>query len=387
MEPPPPLRQAFRAQFGEEATAWAFAPGRVNLIGEHTDYTGGLVLPTTVSRGIDVLIRLRPDRMCAAHALDLGAAAVHAIDRRPADDAPLWQQYVFGVTFELQQAGLLTTGGQLLMRGNLPRGAGLSSSAALCVGVALAWQQALRFEMTGEAMARLCQRVEQVHAGVACGIMDQMAVRLGQRGHALFLDCHMLTRQHLPLDWHAAALLILDTKVARTLAGSAYNDRRATCEAALARLQQAGWPLESLRTLVPRDLPRLATALPPHMLRRVRHIVTENARVRQAVDALRTGEYQQLGQAMLASHDSLRDDFEVSCPELDHLVDTAQRTPGVFGARMTGAGFGGCALALVHPGALQAAAEHLAHQFEARFGASPGLLPLTANRAAAAESL
>ncbi|HZQ84723.1 MAG TPA: galactokinase [Acidimicrobiales bacterium] len=315
----------------------AFAPGRVNVIGDHTDYTGGLALPmaiaegttVTVERGGDV-VRLRSDEEPSPALVPLDVADPAAVD-------PPWARYVAGVVAELRPAagatGAVTT--------KLPLGAGLSSSAALEVAVALA----LGFEGDALELAQLCQRAEQRASGVPCGIMDQLTSAAGVEGSLLLLDCRALTVTPIPLP-AGIAIVGVHSGVARALAGTAYAERRAECAAA----EREIGPLRDAR---PDDLTALVDGV---LRRRARHVVTENARVLAFVDALAAGDHELAGAAMNDSHASLRDDFEVSTPAVDALVEQLAAAPGVFGARMTGGGFGGMVIALCDADAADAVA-------------------------------
>ena len=317
----------------------AHAPGRVNLIGDHTDYTGGLVLPMAIDLGTTVEgttvegadvegaeVRLSSDEAP-------GDAVVPLTVTDPSSVAPPWARYVAGVVSVLRPArGLVVS-----VRTTLPIGAGLSSSAALEVALALA----LGFDGSAHQLAQACQRAEQVASGVPCGVMDQLAAAAGVAGHALLIDCSTLSVEPVPLP-AGVEVVVVHSGVRRELAGSAYARRREECEAAERAL---GVPL--------RDATRadVAGLHDPLLRRRARHVVSENARVGAVADAFPATDLTVVGEAMSASHASLRDDFDVSTPELDALVARLARTPGVIGARLTGAGFGGCAVALVHAGA------------------------------------
>lgn len=317
-------------------TVVARAPGRVNLIGDHTDYTGGLVLPMAVDRWTEVRgravdephVRLRSDR-------DPEVAVVPLDVADPGSVTPPWARYVAGVVAELRPARGFTG----TVASSVPVGAGLSSSAALEVAVALA----LGADSTDVvALARRCQAAEHRATGVPCGLMDQLVVLAAVEGHALLVDCHTLARLPVPVP-AAAEVVVVHSGEARALAASAYAERVAECAAAEARIG----PLHSA---APGDEAPIAD---PVLRRRARHVLTENSRVRAFAAALAVGDLPEAGQLMVASHRSLRDDFEVSTPALDRLVERLGATPGVHGARLTGAGFGGCVVALTEPGALQ----------------------------------
>jgi galactokinase len=311
----------------------AFAPGRVNLIGDHTDHTGGLCLPMAVSMGVTIRgERSGADVRLASGSLP-GRATVPTTIEDPTSVDPPWARYVAGVVAELRpQIGL-----QGEIRSDLPIGAGLSSSAALELAVALA----LGFEGSALDLARLCQRAEQAASGVPCGILDQLASAGGVAGHALLMDCHELSLEPIPMP-AGVEVVVVHSGQERTLAGSAYADRRAECEEAQRRIG----PLRDAAT------EHVEALDDPVLRRRARHVVTENRRVLEAADALRTGDLAALGALFVDSHRSLRDDFESSTPVVDATVDRLLAIPGVLGARMTGGGWGGCVVAVTEPGAL-----------------------------------
>ena len=315
------------------ATITAWAPGRVNLMGDHTDTTGGLVLPMAIDRGTTVTGRRGGDSVELRSANEDEPARVRLGGADPAKATPPWARYVAGVVAEIGPAagfsGTVST--------TLPIGAGLSSSAALEVALALA----LGATDDPVTLARRCQRAEQRASGVPCGIMDQLASAAGVAGAALRIDCHLLSVAPVPLP-EGVDVVVVHSGVARTLAGSAYAERRAQCEAA----ETVIGPLRSAR---PGSEAALAD---PVLRRRARHVLTENARVSAVVTALAQGDLAAVGAAMVESHASLRDDFEVSTPTVDALVERLTATPGVHGARMTGGGFGGCVVAMTEPGAL-----------------------------------
>lgn len=308
-----------------------FAPGRVNMIGDHTDYTGGLVLPMAIELGTTITATSRPGPVELRSDREPDPAVVPLDVSEPASVDPPWARYVAGVVAEVRPAegisGTVST--------TLPLGAGLSSSAALEVAVALA----LGFEGDPLALAQLCQRAEQRASGVPCGIMDQLTAVAGQAGALVRIDCRSLEVRPVPLP-AGLAVVGVDSRAPRTLAGSAYADRRAECEAA----EQVIGPL---RDATVGEVERL----PPTLRRRARHVITENARVDAFVAALDGEDFAAAGHLLVDSHRSLRDDFEVTTPALDELVEHLLATPGVFGARMTGGGFGGVVIALTDAGA------------------------------------
>jgi galactokinase len=313
----------------------AFAPGRVNLIGDHTDYSGGLALPMAIDLGTTVVVDPEGDVVELESDNEEGVARVPIGITDPAAVTPAWARYVAGVVAALRPP----TGGRGRVMSTLPIGAGLSSSASLEVAVALALGAPISDRL---ALARLCQEAEHRASGVPCGIMDQLAVAAGVAGCALLLDCTTLRWEPVALP-SGVEVVVVHSGAARALAGSAYAERRAAVEEAA---RQLGRPL---RSVAPGD----AAGLDDDVLRRrARHVITENARVLAFAEALRAGDTAVAGELMLASHASLRDDFEVSTPALDVLVDRLAARRGVWGARLTGAGFGGCVVALAEPGAI-----------------------------------
>ncbi|HTO06949.1 MAG TPA: galactokinase [Myxococcota bacterium] len=349
----------------------ARAPGRVNWIGEHTDYNGGLVLPAPIDLDTRVRVALRDDRRVTGRSRERPDAAAE-LDAPPASD---WLDYPRGMARALAAAGWLPESGfELHVESDLPQGAGLSSSAALLAASALALLAAAGRHVAPEErpeLARLCQRAESEFAGVPCGLMDHYAVLCGRRDSALWLDCATLETRAVELpDSHA--ILIFDTGVERSLRAGKYAERRAECARALAGAQAAlARPLASLSQLAAAELPRLAGALDPVALRRARHVVSENRRVAEFAEAVARGDLAAAGECLFASHESLRDDYQVSCPEADALVADSRALLGCAGARMTGAGFGGCTLHWVDAAHADAFAQALGGRFRARFGRTP----------------
>lgn len=312
----------------------AFAPGRVNLIGDHTDYTGGFVLPVAVHLGTTVDVTVGGSVVELSSATEVGQAVVPTDVADPAAVEPAWARYVAGVVVEIAPtAGVVGS-----ISTTLPIGAGLSSSAALEVAVALA----LGFAGSSLELALLCQRAEQRASGVPCGVMDQLASAAGVADHALLIDCTTNSVTPVPLP-DGVEIVAIHSGEERRLAGSAYAERRAACESAAA-------VVGPLREAALSDLESIEDEV---VRRRARHVVTENARVRHFADALADGDLRTAGEAMVESHVSLRNDFEVSTPALDALVERLNATRGVYGARLTGAGFGGCVVALSEPNALE----------------------------------
>jgi galactokinase len=372
--------RAFGERFGGIPAFVARAPGRVNLIGDHTDYNDGFVLPMAIDRAVWVAARPRDDHRVAVQSLDFGesvdldlSALAHQRDG--------WSEYVRGIAWALGGAvrGQLR-GWEGVAAGDVPVGAGLSSSAALELAVARIFAGVSEVAWDPPVMARLAQRAENEWVGVNCGIMDQMISAAGSAGHALLIDCRSLDAKPVPIP-DGTAVVILDTATRRGLVDSAYNERRAQCEAAA-----VAFGVRALRDVDLAVFEGRAGELDPLTRRRARHVITENARTLEAAAALGAGAVQRAGRLMNESHASLRDDFAVSRPELDAIVELAQAHEGCYGARMTGAGFGGCAVALVDGGSAPRFAGNVALRYEATIGLRPAIYICSASQGASLEA-
>lgn len=322
------------------------APGRVNLIGDHTDYQDGFVLPIAIDRDIWCVAVRRRDRLLHLVSADLGQTAVVSLDALRPEAIPAWARYPAGVAWAFGERGASLSGMDLLFQSTLPIGAGLSSSAALELASALALEFGSGFTLEPKQNAVLCRRAENEFVGVPCGVMDQYVSALALAGHALCIDCRHLTHRPVPIPAEAA-VVVLESGIRHNLASSGYEQRRAETERAVALLQRHFPTIRALRDVTEAMLASVAEALPPVERKRARHVVNENARVLAAVEALDAGDLRRFGHLMNHSHTSLRDDFEVSIPEIDVLVEAA-REAGALGARITGGGFGGAAVALLH---------------------------------------
>jgi galactokinase len=331
--------QAFLKVYGGQPTFLVRAPGRVNLIGEHTDYNDGFVLPMAIDRAIWVAIRPRDDQQVQVRSLDYKKSVKFPLGDLIKGDG--WVEYIKGVAYELQTDGFQLDGWEGVLGGDVPKGAGLSSSAALELATARAFAAVSGFVWEPTQMARIGQKAENRWVGVNCGIMDQMVSAAAQVGHALFLDCRSLEYEQVPLP-QGVAVVVMDTSTRRGLVGSAYNERRAQCEAAA---EFFGVP--ALRDVSLEKFNEKSSELENTVMRRARHVITENQRVLDAVAAMRAGDVHKLGNLFNESHTSMRDDFEITNEALNQIVEAAQAHPACFGARMTGGGFGGCAVALV----------------------------------------
>ncbi|MFB6219474.1 MAG: galactokinase [Halobacteriaceae archaeon] len=361
---------AFRDAFGASPTAVASAPGRVNLIGGHTDYNDGFVLPAAVDRRVAVAARPREDDAVRA----VSTAYPEAVRFAPGDDpvAETWGTYVQGVVWALREAGHRVRGADLAIHGDLPQGAGLGSSAALEVAVGTALEAVGGFAVDGVELAERCRRAENEFVGVSCGLMDQLSATLCRANNALFLDCRSAEYEQVPIPGDVR-LVVTDTNVQHSLVDSAYNDRIAECQRGVETLAASLSGVEALRDVTPEELAARRADLDPTVADRCTHVVTENWRVREAADALRAGALADVGELMFDSHASLRDRYGVSCEELDCVVEVARETASVVGARMTGAGFGGCVIALVEPGAVERFRGAFESEYPDRTGVEPSV--------------
>jgi len=361
------LGELFRERFGGVPHTIVRSPGRVNLIGEHTDYNDGLVFPMAIDRSVWIGLTPTSDRSVVVVSADFAETTEFSLDGLgdPPGAGGSWVEYLKGVAWALQRAGYELTGWQGVLAGDVPIGAGLASSAALEVATARAFAEAAGTRWDPLIMARIAQSAEREWIGVECGIMDQLISACGVAEHALMIDCRSLEMRPVPLP-PKTVVLVLDTTVSRSLAGSAYNTRREECAEA-ARLLGA----RTLRDVDTETSPTSGEPLPDPLLRRVRHVISENARVLEAAEAMRAGDPARLGEILNAGHASLRDDYEVSCRELDLITECARKQQGCFGARMTGAGFGGCAIALVDEPRAQAIADAVTRGYTAETGETP----------------
>ncbi len=339
-------RRLFQERMGGPPTAVAFGPGRVNLIGEHTDYNDGFVLPMALERGVAVACRPRTDRRIRAYAAQPDETREISLAGMSRDHIDGWLAYVAGVAWALERAGSALQGLDIVITSDLPIGAGLSSSAALEVASARAIAEVAGLPWNPVAMARLCQWVENEFVGVPCGLMDQLASAASHEGAATLLDCRSLETAFVPVP-QAVVVVVMDTGVRRALVQSAYAERRAACEAAVAVLRERAPRVRALRDVDQAMLEAAHDRLDPLVFRRASHVVAENDRPPAMATALRANDLAAAGWLMNDSHASLRDLYQVSCPELDLVCELARAHRACLGARMTGAGFGGCAVALV----------------------------------------
>ena len=371
------LTQQFNSHFNAKPDFIVRAPGRVNLIGEHTDYNDGFVLPMAIDRAVWIALKPRTDGKVRIFSLDLEAESAFELASLTRGDT--WIEYPKGIASALQNAGYKLNGFDAVMTGDVPRGAGLSSSAAVELGVARAFSVVSGFEWDASVMAKFAQKAENEWVGVNCGIMDQMASAACKEGYALFLDCRSLEIQHAPLP-QGISVVILDTSTRRGLVDSAYNERRSQCEEA------AQWfGVKALRDVSVDEFQRKMkedSGLSEIAAKRAKHVITENARVLEAIQAMKNSDVKRLGELFNASHDSLRDDFEVTNDALNIMVECAREQESCYGARMTGAGFGGCAVALVDEEKAEAFVQAVSAAYKQRSGCEASIYVCEASEGA-----
>jgi len=367
--------QALAKQFEQKFRACPSifrAPGRVNLIGEHTDYNDGFVMPAAIGFYTSVAVAPRSDRKLRVHSCQFSETSEFDCEALEGPPRKHWSDYVRGVAAVLEASGRKLRGADLMIDSDVPLGAGLSSSAAIEVSTALALAAVGGFDVPRMEVARLCQKAENEYSGARCGIMDQFISCFGQADHALMLDCRSLEFTSVPIP-QDVRLVICNTMVKHELAGGEYNQRREACESGVGALRRFLPSIRALRDVTPKDLETHRSALPEAVYRRCRHVVTENERVVEAAEALKHGDLPHFGRLMYASHRSLNEDYEVSCEELNVMVDLASGIQGVIGARMTGGGFGGCTINLVAANAVGDFESRIASAYQKATGITPAV--------------
>jgi galactokinase len=359
------------------------APGRVNLIGEHTDYNEGFVFPMAIEPEVRLACRARDDGLVRlASSVFPGQIVEFSVQKPIKRGEPAWANYSRGVAAEMVAAGIPLSGMDAMLTNTLPVGGGLSSSAAIEVGTALALLTVSGAEMSPGRIALLSQKAEHEFAGVPVGIMDQTAVASGKAGHAMLLDCRDLSKRFVPIDPKDLRVVIANTMVKHELTGGEYAQRRRQCEEGVAFFRKFNPAVRALRDVTMAQVEAAEGKLPDVVFRRCRHVVGEIARAADGAEKLAHELYDAFGELMVQSHQSLRDDYEVSCAELDSLSEQAMKVRGVYGARMTGGGFGGCIVALTQPRAVEPLAEHLARTYQAQFNIRPTVFATTATAGA-----
>ncbi len=361
------LIELFKTRFGRAPRLWVQAPGRVNILGEHTDYNDGFVFPAAIDRHLSIAAASRSDSTVRAYSIDFQQESVFSLSEPTRSESEPWCNYVRGVLVQYQKRGFNPPGMDLVLAGDVPVGAGLSSSAALEVAVAETVRALAGWQVDRVQMALLSQSAEREFVGVQCGIMDQFVSALAQAGTALFIDCRDLSYSAFPLS-ERISVVVCDSRVQRSLDTSAYNRRRSECEQAVEALQPVLEGIGALRDVTPGQLEQHRERLSEVVFRRARHVVYEDDRVLRGIKMLERGEIVGFGRLLYESHASLRDDYEVSCRELDELVELARGVDATLGARMTGAGFGGCTVNLVSTEGVEAFQEHVSRGYRQRTG-------------------
>jgi galactokinase len=363
------LTKTFQSYFATTPLV-AFAPGRINLIGEHTDYQEGFVFPAAVAQGIWVGIQKNGLTVCRLYSMDFAQEFSFELDFISPKNGH-WATYVMGMCALMKQSGYEVQGFDMVIGGTIPVGSGLSSSAALSVSIGTAISSLFDFQIPKKNLVLYAQKSEHLYAGVKCGIMDPYASAFGAEGKALLLDCRTNTHQEISVQLGDYSLMLVNTKVKHTLADTAYNKRREACEESVKILQSEFPEIKTLRDLSVADLEKVEQLLPEALFPKSKHVITECARVHEAATALQAGNLESFGKLLNATHRSLSEDFEVSCPELDFLAEKAQALDFVLGARMMGGGFGGCTLNLVKTSELEAFQAALKSPYEQAFQKTP----------------
>ena len=363
------ILRTFQLLFGGTARLFR-APARINIIGEHTDYNDGLVMPANLDLFTWLAIAPRRDRTVRMHTLNFNETVTVHLDDLTANSNGGWQEYPKAVMHVLQHAGLKLGGADIVIAGDVPISSGLSSSAALESVVGFAMLSCTGQDIDRHHLALMCQQAENDFVGVSCGIMDQYVISVCRRSHAMMLDCRSLDYEFVPLP-DDARILIINSGVQRRLREGSYNARRLECEQATARLSENLSNVTSLRDISREQLDQFSDSFGETLYRRSKHVVTENERVLSAMQAMRRDDLTALGQVMTASHQSLKDDFAVSCDELDFLVELALGCDGVYGSRMVGAGFGGCTVSIVDPGHVDSVIDNVCTAYAAQQGSKP----------------
>jgi galactokinase len=371
------LAARFRQLYGKEPRLF-HAPGRVNLIGEHTDYNDGFVLPMAIHKGTTVAIAARSDRILRVTSFNLAASIESNLDQLGYGHSGRWNDYVEGIAAALLAAGAPLVGADIALESDVSIGGGLSSSAALEMALGMALISVSDTPIENQSLARAGQMAEHLHAGIHSGIMDQFISINAVKDHAILLDCRSLESRQIPLRLGEYQIVICDSRVRHALASSEYNQRHRDCESGVALLRASLKDILALRDVTSAQFETNRSLLPELLLRRCGHVIKENERTLKAAEALAAGNVIEMGKLMSASHHSLKTDYEVSCSELDLLVELAKVQPGVLGARMTGGGFGGCTVNLVERCRIDSFSENVTRDYQAQTGILPSIFPTEA---------
>lgn len=372
------LKDTFQKLFGSEPSVLVKGPGRVDLMGIHTDYNDGFVLPIAVNVDVIAFGKLRDDRKVSVHSINFDETTEFDLDKIEYDNNNKWSNYVRGVARFIQEKGIKLQGANIALHGNVPLGSGLSSSAAIEMATGTLFQALTGFEMSGPEMALVGQAAENKFVGVNTGIMDQFVSRNGQKDHALFLDCRSLEFEQLPLDTSKVKVVVCNTMKQRGLVGSEYDLRRSQCEEAVKLFRQWIPNVKALRDVTCADLAEYGDRLPKAVRMRAEHVISENERGLKCREVLNSGGLEQFGELMNASHDSARDCYEVSCAELEAMVEVTRSAPGSLCGRLAGAGFGGCTVSIVKDESVDEFVENVKVEYEKKTGLAPELYVCTA---------
>lgn len=354
----------------------SFAPGRINLIGEHTDYQEGFVFPAAVSQGIYVAIQRNTLSFCRLYSIDFEEEFTFSLDAISPKKGH-WANYVLGMLSLLKQAGFFSQNFDMVIGGTIPVGAGLSSSAALSIAIGTAITSLFDYQVSKKSLVLYAQKSEHLFAGVNCGIMDPYASAFGKKGHALLLDCRTNTHEEIAVDLKEYQLILVNSKVKHSLADSAYNKRREACEESVVLLKNQFPQIKTLRDLEIENLDQVKFTLPSTLFPKAKHVITECHRVKEAASFLRSHDLAAFGKLMNASHQSLSKDFEVSCAELDFLAELAPSFPEVLGSRMMGGGFGGCTLNLVKADFIESFKKKIQLSYQLEFKINPDFIEVS----------
>ncbi|MGJ5643254.1 galactokinase [Formosa sp. S-31] len=355
------IQNSFKSQFKGEPLM-VFSPGRINVIGEHTDYNDGFVFPAAIDKGIAAAVQQSDNDFCIAHAYDLDEYYEFTLDQISPLNQGGWRNYIIGVVAEIQKKGISLSPFNIVFGGNIPEGAGLSSSAALENSVVFSLNELFNLGLSKSEMILISQQAEHNYAGVKCGIMDQYASMFGQKDQALLLDCRTQEATPFKIDFHDYQLLLINTNVKHDLSEAAYNDRRQVCENVSKLLN-----IKALRDATASDLVAIKPQLLEEDYQKALFVIQENNRALEAVEAMKANELEHLGSLLFGSHDGLQHQYQVSCKELDFLVDFAKNSPHIIGARMMGGGFGGCTINIVKKSELETLQDTIANVYKAAF--------------------
>lgn len=360
------IKTKFKEIYNEEPYLFR-SPGRVNLIGEHTDYNMGFVLPAAIDKSIYISITSRDDDICKIHALDMDDYYECSLDNLEKSEKR-WPDYLLGVVDQLNKEGHKIKGFNCVFGGDIPIGAGLSSSAALEAGLAYALNHIYNLGIDKLSLVKIAQRAENEFVGVRCGIMDQYINIFGKRGNVLRIDCRSLEKDYFPFDYENISIVLFDTKVSHSLASSEYNQRRKECSSGVKIIREAYHEIESLRDVSLDMLDEFKTKMDPVIYKRCKYVVEEDSRLLKACDALSVHDLNKFGTLMYKTHDGLSHDYEVSCKELDYLVEILKDNQNVYGSRMMGGGFGGCTINLIEKQSVETISREVKEKYLKKFG-------------------